>query len=228
MTTISTLPPAPQPTDDTATFNTKAFALLAALATFVSETNAVAGEGNASAASAAGSASTATAKAAEALASQLAALASAQSAAAAQGAIAWVSGTTYAIGDTRWSPADGRIYRRRTAGAGTTDPSADPTNWAALSPNGLMLATITGTSATVSANTDTNFTNAAACAATVPALSTGESVVIRFDNGRLDNTVDLGARSMIGPNGVICSGVITLNTIPMLALRWWGDYYRSN
>ena len=41
----------------------------------------------------------------------------------------WVSGTTYAIGDARFSPIDLKTYRRRTTGAGTTDPSADPTNW---------------------------------------------------------------------------------------------------
>ena len=45
------------------------------------------------------------------------------------GAIAWVSGTTYAIGDVRWSPGNGRVYRRITNGAGTTDPYNDPTNW---------------------------------------------------------------------------------------------------
>ncbi len=46
---------------------------------------------------------------------------------------AWVSGATYSIGDVRYSPADQRLYRRITAGAGTTDPSADTTNWQAIS-----------------------------------------------------------------------------------------------
>lgn len=49
------------------------------------------------------------------------------------GATGWVSGTTYAIGNARWSPIDSQVYRRKTNGAGTTDPSADPTNWAAVS-----------------------------------------------------------------------------------------------
>jgi hypothetical protein len=49
---------------------------------------------------------------------------------AALAAIAWVSGTTYAIGDARYSPIDFQTYRRKTAGAGTTDPSLDGTNWA--------------------------------------------------------------------------------------------------
>ncbi len=44
----------------------------------------------------------------------------------------WVTGTTYAVGDVRYSPVDFFNYRRKTAGAGSTDPSADSTNWALL------------------------------------------------------------------------------------------------
>lgn len=51
------------------------------------------------------------------------------------GAINWVSGATYAIGDRRISPANGLIYRRATAGAGTTDPSADTANWTPVALN---------------------------------------------------------------------------------------------
>jgi len=45
------------------------------------------------------------------------------------GAVLWVSGTTYAIGDARYSAVTGQTYRRLTVGAGTIDPSADATNW---------------------------------------------------------------------------------------------------
>jgi hypothetical protein len=45
------------------------------------------------------------------------------------GATLWVSGTTYAIGDARYSAVTGQTYRRLTAGAGTIDPSTDTTNW---------------------------------------------------------------------------------------------------
>jgi len=44
----------------------------------------------------------------------------------------WVSGTTYAIGDPRYDPTNFQAYRRRTVGAGTTAPNADPTNWQQL------------------------------------------------------------------------------------------------
>jgi hypothetical protein len=52
-------------------------------------------------------------------------------------AIAWVSGTTYAIGNARYSPANLQTYRRVTAGAGTTDPSTDATNWTRVALSGL-------------------------------------------------------------------------------------------
>lgn len=45
------------------------------------------------------------------------------------GATVWVSGTTYALYDVRFSPINQRSYRRIIAGGGTTDPSADATNW---------------------------------------------------------------------------------------------------
>jgi len=41
----------------------------------------------------------------------------------------WISGTTYAVGNVVWSPTDYRSYRRIIAGAGTTDPVSDTTNW---------------------------------------------------------------------------------------------------
>ena len=45
-------------------------------------------------------------------------------------ALAWVSGSTYTAGFEVYSPIDFQTYRRKTAGAGTTDPSADAANWA--------------------------------------------------------------------------------------------------
>jgi len=65
---------------------------------------------------------------------------------AANGASAiWVSGTTYAIGDVRWSPGDYKSYRRKTNGAGTTDPMSDSTNWALLAGQGDVTTSATQT-----------------------------------------------------------------------------------
>jgi len=49
----------------------------------------------------------------------------------------WVSGTTYALDTDVWSPVSGHTYRRIVAGAGTTDPSADQTNWKILGAAGV-------------------------------------------------------------------------------------------
>jgi hypothetical protein len=58
---------------------------------------------------------------------------SAQAAVAGSNAPIWVSGATYAIGDCRFSPSTFYTYRRKTAGAGTTDPAGDTTNWQVIS-----------------------------------------------------------------------------------------------
>ena len=100
--TITALPPAPQPTDTQSQFNTKAFAFVAALNQFVTETNATAVEvdsdvatattkasqASASASTATTQAGIATTKASEASASAAAALASQNAAAASQTAAA--------------------------------------------------------------------------------------------------------------------------------------------
>lgn len=73
----------------------------------------------------------AAAREAAAASSASAAASSANAAAASAGGQLWVSGTTYAVGALVFSALTGRNYRRVVAGAGTTDPSADSTNWRA-------------------------------------------------------------------------------------------------
>jgi hypothetical protein len=100
--------PTPPATTDLANFDTRADAFLAALPTFVTEANAQAETVDAAA----------------------------DAAINAAGAVAWVSGTTYAIGDVVYSPINFQTYRRITEGAGTTDPSADTTNYVKISSGG--------------------------------------------------------------------------------------------
>lgn len=52
----------------------------------------------------------------------------------AAGETAWVSGTTYAVGDLRIRTTTHRVYKRKVAGAGTTAPESDPTNWEDFAP----------------------------------------------------------------------------------------------
>lgn len=95
--------------------------LLGELSTLISEMNTDIGQANTDA-------STATAQALIATAQALAATAAASVA-------VWVSGGPFSVGDGRYSPITGLSYRCIVANSGTTDPSADPTNWVALNPD---------------------------------------------------------------------------------------------
>jgi hypothetical protein len=100
--------PTPVPSRaDPANFAARGDAFLAALPAFATEANATAAEVNANAAIC-------------------------QSAAQTVNVSAWVSGTTYAVGDNRFDPVTFLTYRRKTAGAGTTSPGLDGTNWQLL------------------------------------------------------------------------------------------------
>lgn len=117
--------PAPPSRLDPANFATQADAFLGALPTFQTEANALQTDVNSKYAYTVTSADSAYTNSLNAAASALAAANSA-------GASIWVSGTTYAIGAARFSPLNYLTYRRKTAGAGTTDPSQDSTNWQLL------------------------------------------------------------------------------------------------
>lgn len=138
--TITALPTPPS-RDDPSTFATRADAFLGALPTFATEANALASAVNADEIAAAASATEAEA--------------SANAAAASANVTKWVSGTTYTEGANVWSPITYLTYRRKTTGAGTTDPSADSTNWAQVSGTGDV--TVAGNNAFTGAN---NFHNA--------------------------------------------------------------------
>lgn len=124
-TPITALPAAPDRADR-ATFSARATAMFIALKdVFVGQVNALADATNANAVEAA-------AAAAAAAISEVNAATAEINATNAAGAPMWVSGTTYALGAAVWSPADRLVYRRIVPGAGTTDPSLDAVNWAAI------------------------------------------------------------------------------------------------
>jgi len=105
---ITALPTPPSRQDPT-NFNDRADAFLGALPQFQSEANALQTNVNTS---------------------EVNAVNSAAAVLAATNIVKWVSGTTYANGAVVWSPINGLGYRRITAsGSGTTDPSADSTNY---------------------------------------------------------------------------------------------------
>ena len=114
---ITALPTPPDP-NDRATFKPRAYPWSVAQQTLATEVGAVAAN--------------VFSNATEATEAAALAVPAAAAAEAASNATLWVSGTTYAAGVVVWSPINALSYRRKTAGAGTTDPSADSANWAAL------------------------------------------------------------------------------------------------
>ena len=163
--TVTALPtPAPARTQTQTAFDTAYAAHIAALPTFISEFNTDATTVNANSTSAAASAATATTQATNAAAS-------ATASSAASGVTIWVSGTTYAVGNVRFSPIDFLSYRRKTAGAGTTDPSADATNWAKL----LLSA---GIDSTTSITASTTLTSASTGYQYIAMTALGSSVTL--------------------------------------------------
>lgn len=125
-------PTPPSRADSPATFSTRADALLGWLPTMTTELGALQTDVAAKQSTASSAATTATTQAGIATTQAGEAAISAAASALYAGADKWVSGTTYAIGDVAWSPIDGGVYRRLTIGGGTTDPSADTTNWSAV------------------------------------------------------------------------------------------------
>ena len=128
MTPITNTPPINPDRTDRTTFSarmaamwlwcTSFFGTSSTMATFITEANALQVDVNAKQVSAAGSASTATIKAQESAAS-------AQASASSSNTEVWVSGTIYTKGVCVFSAITFQAYRRKTTGAGTTDPSAD-------------------------------------------------------------------------------------------------------
>lgn len=154
--TITALPEPPARSDP-ANFAARGDAFLGALPVFVAEANALVSEVNAAA---------------------VTAEAGAAAAVTASGVSIWISGTTYAIGDCRFSPSDLQTYRRKTAGAGATDPSLDDVNWARL---GIERAWTTKTGAYTAISGDRIFadTSASAWTLTLPASpSPGAEVAV--------------------------------------------------
>ena len=80
---------------------------------------------------------------------------------AASGTQLWVSGMTVAKWQEVRSPLDGEVYRRKTAGAGATDPAGDTTNFVAVSYARVTALPAPGTTARTGGGAIGNFANGA-------------------------------------------------------------------
>ncbi len=130
---ITELPPAPDPAiDSPSEFSQKAAnsvlaqrALPGELNNFAIQANAVAADVSAKSITASSAAQLATAAAADVV--------------TLVGVNAWISGTTYQKNVAVISQLNFQTYRRRVAGAGTTDPANDSTNWVMLTGDGAFI-----------------------------------------------------------------------------------------
>lgn len=115
------------------------------------------------------------------------------------GAPLWVSGTTYPYGSVAWSPIDKRVYRRMVAGAGTTDPSADPTNWSSIGTPTLLVQEISGTSVAAENGMHYALTNVAATTVTLPANPVqGDAICVSVCNNLVTNVIARNGQTIMG------------------------------
>ncbi len=196
--TIAALPTPPSTASPT-NFDANADAFLGALPTLTTDVNQTSADTYANALDAAASVTTAAGHVTTAAGWASNAATSAAAAATSAGAPMWVSGTTYALGAAVWSPANRLIYRRIVAGAGTTDPSSDATNWALLGTLGMTVVVVSGTAQTAVAGTQYVLTNVAATTLTLPASpQSGDTVWITPTNGIYTNAIARNGQTIMG------------------------------
>lgn len=180
------LPIAPN-TSRPLTLDAECDAFLAAMTVFQTQENALATVNHNNALSAQ----------ADALTAQIAAgnaASAAATAVAASGAAAWVSGATYSVGAAAYDPNNRLVYRRLIAGAGTTPPSADGTNWIGID-YGLIVIEVLPTTHTATAGTHCILKNVAKTTVTLPASPvTGDQVWVTVDNGLTTNLINFNGK----------------------------------
>ena len=135
---------------------------------------------------------------------------SAATAASAAGAPLWVSGTTYAVGNLTRSVTNGRVYQRRVAGAGTTDPASDTTNWALYT----FSLTVVEVTSNMSATVGNHYIMTGNYTLTMPAtgLVQGDRIRVTNASGLTTPSVDFGAVKVRGTvYGVITMGSPTIS-----------------
>lgn len=206
--------PTPPTTSDPGTFDARADATLLAQQAMVPQVNQLAAETYANALHAQDRAQVAQTSAAEAAAS---ASASASSSASEK----WVSGTGYTLGQVAWSPANFHAYRRRVAGAGTTDPSADPTNW---EPQTGIRPAVSVVGVSTAANKFTLYVLTASLTLTLPASPVvGDWVTVQNSSGLGTCVIGRNTKNImsLAEDMVIDARSVSLTLVYADATRGW-------
>ena len=212
---ITSFPPAPSRADPS-TFADKADAYLAHLESpFVAQANALEANVNAKEASA---------------------VAASNAAVAVANAPLWVSGTTYALGFAVYDPNDFLTYRRAIAGAGTTRPGLDGTNWVRVVGTGnartdqsqtftgvnTFSQPIVGSGANLTALNASNIASGTVAAARLPAAT-------ETDIGALE--IAITAEAQAGTSDTVAitplklrEGLNASGTAPIYACRAWVNF----
>lgn len=181
----------PPSTESPVNFDARGDATLGSLPALITQENALATVNYANAVDAYNSALAAQASEASALGAATAAQTSA-------GAAVWVSGASYTLGQAAYSTVNMRVYRRTVAGAGTTDPSADPSNWAGINSD-LLPVVVVGTAQAASANCWYLLTNVAATTVTLPAApANGDTVWVTVANSLFANVIARNGKTIMG------------------------------
>lgn len=116
----------------------------------------------------------------------------------------WVSGTSYALGDRVYSPSNWNVYVRKVAGAGTTDPISDTTNWQNATFRGLPISVITGATVTAAWGVHYVMTNTGKSTVTLPAAATGMDMLgITWANSRADNEYAPNGLKLLNQTGTV-------------------------
>lgn len=120
-----------------------------------------------------------------------------------------------------------------TAGTSTTQIATTAFTQTAIAAvnavTGLTRSTTSSTSFSVGLGQLIACTAATAWAATAPtSLTVGGAFGVLSQNNSTSNTIDFGANGVMGANGTIVTGVLTLDQVkPAYVFSWFGDYFRE-
>ena len=130
------------------------------------------------------------------------------------GASKWVSGTTYALDTVVWSPTNYLTYIRIVAGAGTTDPSSDTTNWALFGPS--KIKSIQRGTISLSGTTSAS--------ATISSVNTAKATLTYLGNSVGDSPATVQARIALTNATTVTatrSATSTSAAVSYEVVEWW-------